>query len=134
MCHALFLIASLVLVVASVATAATPGQVPANTLAVMGINMQPMSDVQRDGSPRHGLLPAPDDRAAPLGFTFSTSAQKCGTTSTCVTATTSANATGQCSSWRLPPRRTVSAVICLGGGSVICLHNSVVVRAVAIGH
>jgi hypothetical protein len=40
------LIASLVLMVASVACAATPSQVPDSTLAVMGVSMQPMSDVQ----------------------------------------------------------------------------------------
>ena len=41
------LIASLVLMVASVACAATPGQVPDSTLAMMGISgAQPMSDVQ----------------------------------------------------------------------------------------
>lgn len=41
------LIASLVLMVAGVASAATPGVVPDSTLAAMGISgMQPMSDVQ----------------------------------------------------------------------------------------
>ncbi len=129
------LIASLVLVVASVATAATPGQVPANTLAVMGINMQPMSDVQGTEVRGMGYCLPPTTACVTAGFTFSTSAQKCGTTSTCVTATTSANATGQCSSLAVTAAAyPVSAVICLGGGSVICLHNSVVVGAVAIGH
>ena len=41
------LIASLVLMVASVAFAATPSQVPDSTLAMMGISgLQPMTDVQ----------------------------------------------------------------------------------------
>jgi hypothetical protein len=121
--------------VAGVATAATPGTVPNNTLAVMGISMQPMTDVQGTEVRGMGYCPPPTSACVSAGFTFGTSTQKCGTCTTCVTATTSANATGQCSSFAATAAAyPVSAVICLGGGTVICLHNSVVVGAVAIGH